>query len=72
MARGRSGRIVLEIDPALKRELYLALERQQKTLKDWFLEEARRYLVNISQRTLFEVDEVTRTDLPLDDVERTQ
>lgn len=41
MARGKSGRIVLEIDPELKRQLYSALENKQQTMKDWFVKEAQ-------------------------------
>lgn len=44
MARGKSGRIVLEVDPSIKRRLYLALEQNQITLKDWFLETANSYI----------------------------
>ena len=33
LARGKSGRIVLEIDPALKRQLYLKLGQDDVTLK---------------------------------------
>jgi hypothetical protein len=44
LARGKSGRIVLEVDPTLKRKLYLALEQNQTTLKDWFLESADIYI----------------------------
>ncbi|HOV27893.1 MAG TPA: hypothetical protein PK566_16240 [Pseudobacteroides sp.] len=44
MARGKSGRIVLEVDPNIKRKLYLALEQNQITLKDWFLETANIYI----------------------------
>jgi len=40
MARGESGRIVLEIDPAEKQELNDALTRDGMTLKDWFLRRA--------------------------------
>lgn len=46
MARGKSGRIVLEVDPKTKRMLYLALEQNQTTLKDWFLENAKIYIIN--------------------------
>lgn len=45
MPRGKSGRIVLEIDPELKRQLYLSLEKNQKTLKEWFIENASDYVV---------------------------
>ena len=44
MPRGSSGRIVIEVPPELKQELYAALERQNRTLKDWFLERAEEYL----------------------------
>jgi hypothetical protein len=38
MARGESGRIVLEIDPMQKRKIYSSLATSGRTLKDWFLE----------------------------------
>ena len=44
LARGKSGRIVLEIDPALKRQLYLKLGQDDVTLKEWFLRTAERYI----------------------------
>ena len=46
MARGKSGRIVLEIDTMIKRKLYLALEQNQTTLKDWFIYTANTYIDN--------------------------
>jgi hypothetical protein len=44
MAVGKSGRVVIEIDPAFKREFRAALERDGMSMKAWFLQEARRYL----------------------------
>ena len=44
MPVGRSGRIVIEIDPDLKHELYAALERDGVTLKQWFLERVEEHL----------------------------
>lgn len=44
MARGDSGRIVLEIDPVQKEQLYDAVIRDGLTLKDWFLRQATTYL----------------------------
>ena len=44
MPRSNSGRIVLEIDPELKQELYAAIHEDGLTLKDWFLERAHHYL----------------------------
>lgn len=46
MARGRSGRVVIEVDPALKRDLYVALATEEATLKDWFIQQAQAYLRN--------------------------
>jgi hypothetical protein len=44
MARGQSGRLVVEIDPEMKRELHAKVARDGRTLKDWLVEQARRYL----------------------------
>jgi hypothetical protein len=56
MARGDSGRIVIEIDPALKRELYAALAMSESTLKDWFVKAASRYCTEAMQPDLFGQD----------------
>jgi len=53
MARGESGRIVLEIDPSEKKELYSALTKDGMTLKDWFLRRATDYLRERGQGQLF-------------------
>lgn len=44
MARGSSGRIVVAVDPALKRELYSALAAEGFSLKDWFIKGATQYI----------------------------
>ena len=54
MARGKSGRVVLEIDPELKRQLYAALENKQKTMKEWFIKEAEGLIYGDRQPSLFE------------------
>lgn len=53
MARGKSGRIVIEVDPVLKLELYAALARTNSTLKDWFVEAAARFCDDQAQPDLF-------------------
>ncbi len=53
MARGKSGRIVLEVDPELKRSLYMALEKNQKTMKEWFVKEASELISYGEQKELF-------------------
>lgn len=44
MAKGESGRVVLEIDPDLKRRLYAVLALEQKTLKEWFTKASESYV----------------------------
>jgi hypothetical protein len=53
MARGFSGRIVLEIDPATKDNLYIALAKRKITLKDWFLRQCNSFIKTSAQPTLF-------------------
>jgi len=52
MSIGTSGRIVIEVEPELKRELYAYLTRDGLTLKEWFLQEARTYLATTNQFSL--------------------
>lgn len=44
MAKGSSGRIVIEIDPELKEELYEALGSKKLNLKQWFLGNVNQFL----------------------------
>jgi hypothetical protein len=44
MSIGSSGRIVIEVAPDVKRQLYSALAREGITLKKWFLREAHGYM----------------------------
>ena len=46
MSIGNSGRIVIEVEPEVKRELYAALALEGATLKEWFLRSAHPYLSN--------------------------
>ena len=55
MARGKSGRVVLEIDPELKRKLYATLENQQQTMKEWFIREAEGLIYGEKQISLLDV-----------------
>jgi hypothetical protein len=52
MPVGPSGRIVIEIDPGLKRDLYGALGVDQVSLRDWFLEHVQTYLNSHGQLRL--------------------
>ena len=58
MAKGSSGRIVIEIEPALKRELYVELARHELTLKAWFVSEATRFVETSRQPLLFVTEEI--------------
>jgi hypothetical protein len=53
MAIGESGRIVLEVEPDLKRRLYSTLALEQKTLKQWFVLMAESYIESQKQPDLF-------------------
>ena len=46
MSIGQSGRIVLEISPELKRQLYSYLASEGMTLKDWFIQNASNSVEN--------------------------
>ena len=41
MPRGKSGRIVINIDPDLKHELYVKLAQANSSLKTWFIKVAK-------------------------------
>ena len=58
MPVGASGRIVIEIDPELKQELYGALAEQGLNLKQWFLGNAKQYLDQQIQPNLPFFDQV--------------
>jgi hypothetical protein len=53
MARGASGRIVLEIEPKVKEEIYQALEKEDLTLKEWFLKTATSLIKTQGQMPLY-------------------
>lgn len=44
MAKSESGRIALEVEPKLKKALYSILAMEQKTLKDWFVDQAQKHI----------------------------
>jgi hypothetical protein len=52
MPKGESGRIVIEVDPNLKRKLYSALAGDNSTLKGWFLGAAESYIAEHEQPSL--------------------
>ena len=52
MSVGKSGRIVIEIEPELKQELHSILRGEGKNLKSWFLENVEQYLSERGQLRL--------------------
>ena len=52
MSVGTSGRIVLEIDPEQKQELYQALKKDDLNMKGWFLKQVDAYLKDQDQMVL--------------------
>ncbi len=52
MPVGSSGRIVIEIDPDLKQELYSCLDDDNMNLKHWFLKRVHDYLKDRGQLSL--------------------
>lgn len=53
MAQGKSGRIVIEVNPELKKELYSVLAKKGITLKEWFIDHAKDYLTTNNQLNIF-------------------
>lgn len=62
MAKGNSGRIVIEIDPSFKDELYTALKKEDLNMKEWFLTSAEEFLKNRSQMNLKLVSDDEKTN----------
>jgi hypothetical protein len=57
MAVGKSGRVVLEVEPGLKQRLYSMLALEQKTLKEWFILAAEEYIRSQLQPSMFGASE---------------
>jgi hypothetical protein len=55
MARGDSGRIVIEVGPDAKKQLYAALDLAGSTLKDWFVKRAADFCAETTQPSLFDL-----------------
>lgn len=49
MAIGKSHRIVIEVEPDIKQQIYEALSTKGMTLKDWFLAQAEKSLLPVNK-----------------------
>ena len=52
MAKGESGRVVIEIDPMVKARLYELLSLREVTLKQWFMDRVKAELESGEQMQL--------------------
>jgi len=52
MARGPSGRLVVDVDPEFKKQLHSALAAEGLSFKDWLLRQSRAYLAERAQPSL--------------------
>ena len=57
MPQGSSGRIVVDIDPEFKKEVYSALALRGSTLKEWFTQAARGLCEDTHQPQLWNLAE---------------
>lgn len=49
MPRSSTGRVVVDIEPELKKALYVALASENKTLKQWLIDNAKTYLARAAK-----------------------
>lgn len=61
MSIGNSGRIVIEIEPELKRQLHATLRLEGKNLKSWFLENVEVLLELQAHQQAFPFDSDKKT-----------
>lgn len=52
MSIGNSGRLVIEIEPELKKKLHAVLRKEGTNLKAWFLENVDQLLAEKGQQSL--------------------
>jgi DNA (cytosine-5)-methyltransferase 1 len=64
MAHGDSGRIVIDVELDLKRQLYAALSLKGSTLKDWFRKSAEAFCAETMRPSRFRDARVSETQSP--------
>lgn len=70
MPRSPSGRLVIDLTPYEKQQLYIALARDNLTLKEWFRRQLADYLEVGPQETLFPPDDSGFTSSAEDEKEQ--
>lgn len=55
MAVGKSNRIVIDLTPNLKRNLYSTLAKHGLTLKEWFEKNAKQFINKTSKKQIDKV-----------------
>jgi LEA14-like dessication related protein len=61
MSIGSSGRVVIEIEPEMKRALHLALRQNGSNMKEWFVQQAEAFLKE-AERGSVAVESLPDTD----------
>ena len=61
MGQGTSGRMVVELEPELKRRLYASLASEGLTFKQWLIEQADAYISRRRQPLLFAAEPPTQS-----------
>jgi len=60
MSIGNSGRVVIEMEPELKKELHAVLRKEGTNLKTWFLDNVDQLLAKKGQQSL-PLEEVSKS-----------
>ena len=63
MPIGSSGRVVIEVEPELKKALHAALRENGSNLKEWFVEQALGFLNQNESQLHLTFDSESRDDL---------
>jgi hypothetical protein len=64
MAQGKSGRVVVDLDPQFKEKLHETLKQRGTTLKQWFLEQAETYC-ELNESRPITAPPVEKTSIPV-------
>lgn len=63
MSKSSSGRMVVELDPQLKKLLYASLAIDGLTFKQWLIQQAEQYVLTRSQPSLFKSESLIFSEI---------